>query len=105
MLISIFSFFAIMATAGIPDATPQPSPDAAVNTIAISNAEQLAATLTLANHNTLLFFPTLNSPDVRVVALAAQRPNGLAGHHSKGPSRQSGQNELPGPRQPQAHHH
>ena len=58
-----------MATAGIPGAMPQPSPDAPVNTIAISNAEQLAATLTLANRNTLLFFPTLNSPDVRVVAL------------------------------------
>ena len=69
MLISVFSFFAIMATAGIPGATPQPNPDAPVNTIAIGNAEQLAATLTLANHNTLLFFPTLNSPDVRVVAL------------------------------------
>ncbi|GAA3967158.1 hypothetical protein GCM10022407_11740 [Hymenobacter antarcticus] len=48
---------------------PRPGPDAPVNTIAISNAEQLAATLTLANHNSLLFFPTLNSPDVRVVAL------------------------------------
>ena len=69
MLSSVFSFFAALATASTPSTAAQPVPDAPVNAIAISSTEQLAATLTLANHNTLLFFPTLNSPNVRVVAL------------------------------------
>ena len=50
---------------------PQPAPSAAlpVGTVAVYADEQLRATLTLANHTTLLFFCTLNSPNVRVVGL------------------------------------
>jgi hypothetical protein len=49
------------------------TPATPVTTVAIGPAEKLHGTLTLANHNTLLFFPALNSPNVRVVALL---PNG-----------------------------
>ena len=68
------TFFTILTALalGTPPA-PAAAPTKPVNTVAIGADEKLRATLTLPNHNTLLFFPTLNSPKVRVVAL---QPNG-----------------------------
>ena len=64
---TFFTLFAALSLAGTPPAPVAPATP--VSTVAIGAAEQLRATLTLANHTTLLFFPTLNSPDVRIVAL------------------------------------
>jgi hypothetical protein len=71
-MLNPFAFLTLLGLAGPPLAAPT-APATPVSTVAIGATEQLRATLTLANHNTLLFFPTLNSPNVRIVAL---RPTG-----------------------------
>lgn len=67
-MLHLTGFFTLLAMAGGHPAAPT-APATPVSTVAIGATEQLRATLTLPNHNTLLFFPTLDSPDVRIVAL------------------------------------